>query len=111
MIFGWQQGALREVSRTSTEFWLLAVRPGTFHSGGLDDVYTMGTLIWGDIYPRPRIFNGTASNTPATADISAPGRGRAFRPLAAAKETAMQLHASGDCVNEAAEHWSADGRR
>src|SRR5262249_35343509 len=58
VVFAYEQGMLREVSRTSTEFWLLTIRPGLFHRGGLADVYAMGTLIWGEAYPRPRLFDG-----------------------------------------------------
>lgn len=106
VVIGWQQGALREVSRTSTEFWLLTVRPGTFHGNGLDDVYAMGTLIWGDIYPRPHVFNGVAGGAAANTAFAMPMRGRASRPAVTAHDTAMQLHISGDCVSEPAEHWS-----
>lgn len=106
VILGWQQGVLKEVSRTATEFWLLTVRPGTFHSGGLDDVYAMGTLIWGDVYPPPHVFNGVAGNGAAETVLAMPMRGRASRPATTAHDTTMQLHISGDCVSEAGEHWS-----
>jgi hypothetical protein len=104
VVFGWEQGALREVSRTSTEFWLLTVRPGTFHRTGLDDVYVMGTLIWGDVYPRPRVFNGapgglSTSSTPAPA-----GRVRASRPLPSA-ESSLAMQIRGECFDEATERW------
>jgi hypothetical protein len=102
VVFDWEQGALKEVSRTRTEFWALDIRPGSFHGkGALDDVYVMGTLIWGDPFPRPRLFNGTEG----AATIDAPVRRRAMgrAPVLA---SALRIQISGECIEDSADLWS-----
>ena len=111
VVFAYQQGALKEVSRTPTEYWLLDIRAGSIRNSGLDDLYVMGTLIWGDMYPRPRLFYGSADTAGAANDtvVRFGGRGRASRPPAAASALQMQLR--GECVDEISDRWnfSRDG--
>ncbi len=103
VILGWEDGALKEVSRTATEFWAVDIRSGHFHSGAMSDVYAMGTLIWGDIYPRPHVFNGADSPNAATAIAAHPGRGRAFR--ISNPNSALNIQISGDCVDASSARW------
>jgi len=98
VVFAYEQGALKEVSRTPTEYWLLDIRAGSFRNSGLNDLYVMGTLIWGGMYPWPRLFYGTpaaAANTDAAVRFG--GRGRAARPPASASALQMQLR--GECID------------
>jgi VCBS repeat protein len=104
VIFAWDRGSLNEVARTRTEFWLPTIRSGNFRSGGGTDLYAMGTAIWGDMYPRPRVFNGGESVTIAgAAPVRQPSRRRALRPAVA--QLSMQVQISGDCIDARAERW------
>lgn len=103
VVFSWEQGALREVSRTPTEFWHLDLRAGAFSRSGLNDIYAMGTLIWGDMYPRPRVFNGEAEATASSVSIGSPRR-RAARSGPA--DTMFEMEMRGECIDEAAASWS-----
>jgi hypothetical protein len=108
VVFAYDQGALHEVSRTSTEFWLLTVHAGSFRGTGLDDIYTMGTLIWGEMYPRPRVFSGDADHS-ASAPARVPLRTRAARMSGAGPATPatpLQIQISGDCIDETTQHWT-----
>ncbi|HJT16639.1 MAG TPA: VCBS repeat-containing protein [Thermoanaerobaculia bacterium] len=96
VVFEYQDGALKEVSRTPTEFWATAIRSGHFHNANTTDIYAMGTLIWGDPYPRPRVFNGNNSQT-SEAAARAVGRGRAFR--FASPTSALNVQIGGDCID------------
>jgi len=103
VVFSWEQGALKEVSRTRTEFWALDIRSADFHGTGSSDLYLMGTLIWGDVYPRPRVFESGADLAKGGAAVRSPGRSRAWRP--AAPETALQAEVRGDCVDAGPQLW------
>jgi hypothetical protein len=104
VVFSYEQGALQEVSRTRTEFWYVDLRAGHFR-GAADDVYAVGTLIWGETYPRPRLFYGSLASSNANS-ANAAGRRRASG--AAGPELALQMQITGECVDEAAGHWRFD---
>jgi hypothetical protein len=58
----------------------------------------MGTLIWGDNWPRPRIYSaGPATTASTTAGAPGPRRGRAASPPALSRTVSMELR--GDCVD------------
>ncbi|HEY6842704.1 MAG TPA: VCBS repeat-containing protein [Thermoanaerobaculia bacterium] len=98
VVFEFQDGALREVARTPTEFWATAIRSGHFHNPTISDVYAMGTLIWGDPYPRPHVFNGSDSEPAATESVPAIAvRGRAQRMMNPAG-SALNVQIGGDCI-------------
>jgi hypothetical protein len=109
VVFAYEQGALKEVSRTPTEYWLLDIRSGSFRNSGLNDLYVMGTLFWGGMYPRPRLFYGTPVAAANEAAVRFGGRGRASRPPASASALQMQLR--GECIEEISDRWnfSRDG--
>jgi hypothetical protein len=102
VVFSYEQDQLKEVARTRTDFWHLDVRSGSFRGAG-NDVYVMGTLIWGDMYPRPRIFYGADKLTTADTAARPAGRGRAI--LANPTETGLQMQIHGECITEAASQW------
>ena len=105
VVLAYDGTTLKETSRTRSEFWLPAIRSGSFHASGHRDLYAMGTLIWGDIYPAPRLFYGANDgSTAATSIVRLPARGRAFR--AAAPETSMQMQIQGECVDASADRWT-----
>lgn len=108
VVFSYEQNALREVSRTRTEFWHLDIRSGRFR-GAASDLYVMGTLIWGDVWPRPRIFHG--SDALPAADHAVPVTGRRRSARSGRPEIALQMQMRGDCIDEAAGRWefSRDG--
>jgi hypothetical protein len=102
VVFGYERGAVREVSRSRSEFWHVDVRTGAFTNSGLNDIYAGGTLIWGDVWPRPRLFLGQ-EKTP-TAEAAVNGRRRGVRPPPGNPNVSMQLR--GDCLDEATSaHW------
>jgi len=103
VVFSYDQGALKEVARTRTEFWALDIRPGSFRSGGNSDLYVMGTLIWGDIYPRPRLFNGAETVAAADTPLRRLTRGKASRPVAS--DVAAQVQIRGDCIDQTSERF------
>jgi hypothetical protein len=98
-IFAFEQGQLREVSRTPTEFWMTSLRAGSFRTRGVSDLFAMGTLIWGDNWPRPRIYSADPVGTSAVTSIgvAGPRRGRAATPPALSRAVSMELR--GDCVD------------
>jgi len=102
VVFSWEQGSLQEVSRTPTEFWSLDIRSGHFRNASTSDVYVMGTLIWGDVWPRPRVFNGVV-----TANAVEPSRvgGRTRASRVATPELSLESVVSGDCVDAAPARW------
>lgn len=100
-IFAWDQGQLREVSRTPTEFWMTSLRAGSFRAVGKTDLFAMGTLIWGDNWPRPRIYSADPAVTASTAvGVAGPRRGRASNPPALSRVVSMELR--GDCIDAVA---------
>lgn len=102
VVFEYELGRLKEVARTPTEFWALDIRPISFRAAGGTDLYVMGTLIWGSVYPRPRIFEGTVEA--ASAGQSARStRSRAVRP--GAPEIALRAQVQGDCIDAAPQLW------
>ena len=105
VVFGWENGALKEVSRTQTEFWLPEVQAGHFHrSSNLTDIYALGTLLWGDPMPRPRIFNGTAGSAPAIV-TQTPVRRRTAAPRAALP-TRLLVKTHADCFADTSTHFT-----
>ncbi|HJT16697.1 MAG TPA: VCBS repeat-containing protein [Thermoanaerobaculia bacterium] len=99
VVFEYQDGALKEVARTPTEFWATAIRTGHFHNPATSDVYAMGTLIWGGNMPAPRVFNGSDSEQPAGQSIPRIGsRGRALRMMSPAM-SALNVQIGGDCID------------
>ena len=105
VVFSYERGGLQEVSRTRTEFWHIDVRSGHFRGSGTgDDVYVTGTFIWGEMYPRPRLFNGF--DTPPALVNSDPlaSRRRATGPVAS-DSSSLQMQMQGDCIDEAAGQW------
>lgn len=103
VVFSYEQDQLKEVARTRTDFWHLDVRSGSFRGTG-NDIYVTGTLIWGDMYPRPRIFNGADKLTTAETAARPPGRGRAIL-ASPPSEVALQMQIHGECINEASSQW------
>jgi len=77
VVYAYQSGVLLEVARAATEYLSPEVRPGKFRGPGGDDLYVMGTLIWGDPYPKPRVYVGSV---PAAGVIAKPTRRRASHP-------------------------------
>ena len=108
VVYAYENGALREVSRTQTEFWGLDVRAGRLHASSLTDVYGMGTLIWGDIYPRPRVFYGTAGSAATAAISRSPIRRRATAPAPSAGTTVTQLRVrtQTDCIADTSQRFT-----
>jgi hypothetical protein len=105
VVFGWENGALKEVSRTQTEFWLVEVQAGHFsRSSSLTDLYAMGSMIWGDPMPRPRIFNGTAGSAPAIV-TQMPARRRTTAPPAALP-TRLLVKTHADCFADTSTHFT-----
>ena len=105
VIFSYEQNALREVARTTTEFWGLDIRTGSFRANAGTGVYVVGALIWGDIYPRPRVFfNG--STPVAVAETPEPSSGRRRAAGKSASDTSLRVQVSGNCINSEAELWS-----
>jgi hypothetical protein len=100
VVFSYEQGALREVSRTATEFWGLNVYSGAFLKDGGTGVYVLGTLIWGA--QRPRVFESAASGAGPAAEQPS-GRRRASAPAAAA--TILRVELSGACMNSTTDRW------
>jgi hypothetical protein len=103
VVFSYEQDQLKEVARTRTDFWNLDIRSGSFRGTG-NDIYVMGTLIWGDMYPRPRIFNGADKLTTAETAVRPPGRGRAIL-ASPPSEVGLQMQIHGECINEASSQW------
>jgi hypothetical protein len=104
VILEYGTGALREVSRTATEFWLVSLRAGAFHAGGGTDLYAVGTLIWGENWPKPRLFYGVHDATAAGTVARVAGRRRS---AGMSPGTALRMQMSADCVEQqAAERWS-----
>lgn len=112
-LIGYEDGSLHEILRTRTEFWAPTVRPGTFRTPGHADVYAMGTYIWGDIYPRPRLFYAENKSAEPVSTTPRTGRTRAVRPSAPANgvTTTYRMQISGDCISEPTNRWafSRDG--
>ena len=99
VVLAYEQRALREVARTATEFWHLAVRPGTFTASNRTGLYVTGTLYWGEVYPKPRVFHAPTERT-ATSEpvVPAPGRRRAVgAPVS--NTTAIQVETRGECID------------
>jgi hypothetical protein len=103
-VISYEQGALKVVLQIATEFWLPMVRSGKFHNDGVSDVYAMGTLIWGDQFPRPRLFNGSKTTAPAL--LSVPVRSRRHVVGAPADATtAFQIQMRGDCISDVSDRF------
>jgi hypothetical protein len=105
VIFAYEHGKLKEVSRTETEFWLLDVRTGSFRrNGSRSDLYAGGTLIWGDNWPRPRLFHGANEAAAAATAARGSSRQRASSSSAAQQRT-LDVGFSGDCVETTSGRW------
>ena len=105
VVLAWEQGSLKDVSRTQTELWLPDLRPGSFHRNGLDDLYVIGTVVWGYPTQYPRLFYGAAENVSLDkSPASGPVRGRVSR-TATPRSTSMEIQAFGDCVDSVAQRW------
>jgi hypothetical protein len=102
VVFSYERGALREVSRTLTEFWLIELRSGSFNRAGGTDLYAMGTLIWGDVWPRPRLFHG---GEPAAGEESSISVGRR-RAIGGAPVTQLRMQIGGTCFAERTDVWA-----
>jgi len=103
VILGYEQGTLREVSRTVTEFWFLELRGGSFHASGGTDLYAIGTLIWGENWPKPRLFYGPDELAAAGTAPRVSGRRRSAG-LAPGMALRMQMRA--ECVDPVAGRWN-----
>lgn len=105
VVLAYDGTTLKESSRTRSEFWLPAIRSGSFHAAGHRDLYAMGTLIWGGVYPAPRFFYGANDGSAAVTSIMRlPARGRAFRTTS--PETALQIQIQGECIDVSSERWT-----
>ena len=102
VVLSYEQGAVREVSRTRTEFWQLELRGGNFDTTPGTDLHVMGTLIWGENWPRPRVFH-TSNVVSASTSMREGGRRRG---IAAATETRLQMSFAADCVRQAPDRWT-----
>ncbi len=103
VILAYEQGTLREVSRSATEFWLPGLRSGAFQRGGGDDLYVVGTLIWGDNWPRPRLFHGNPEVSVATTGARVAGRRRS---AGMSPGIALRMEMRADCIETQAARWS-----
>lgn len=103
VIFGYEQGTLREVSRTFTEFWLMELRAGRFHASGGTDLYVVGALIWGDNWPKPRLFYGPDELAAAGTSPRASGRRRS---AGMTPGMALRMQMQADCVDAVAGRWN-----
>ena len=103
VILAYEQGTLREVARMTTEFWLPGLRSGAFRAGGGDDLYVVGTLIWGDNWPKPRLFYGNPDVSVATTSARVAGRRRA---AGMAPGIALRMEMRADCIESQAARWS-----
>ncbi|HEX8153340.1 MAG TPA: VCBS repeat-containing protein, partial [Thermoanaerobaculia bacterium] len=102
VVFAYENGSLKEVSRTETEFWLLDVRAGAFrNASGTMDLYAGGTLIWGDVWPRPRLFY---SDAVAAAPLRTASR-RRTASVAAPTRASLDIRVNGDCIGTTAGRW------
>lgn len=106
VVFAYEQGALREVSRTQTDFWLLDVLPGVFHHSNLTDLYVFGTLIYGDMYPHPRIFSGPDVMAMGHSPVTIPARRRGASRHGASPNVNLRVERHCECVDDAVERWS-----
>lgn len=105
VVFAWENGTLKEVSRTQTEFWLVEVQPGHFRrSSNLTDLYAEGTLDWGEPFwqHRPHVFNGTAGSAPAIV-TQMPAR---RRPAVAMVPTRLLVKTHADCFADTSTHFT-----
>lgn len=103
VILGYEQGALREVSRTATEFWLMELRAGAFQAGGGTDLYVVGALIWGENWPKPRLFYGAGEIAASGTTTRSSGRRRS---AGLAPGTALRMQMQAQCVEPAADRWN-----
>jgi hypothetical protein len=103
VILGYEQGTLREVSRTVTEFWLLELRGGAFQGTGGTDLYVTGTLIWGENWPKPRLFYGPdeLATGGAVARVSGRRRSSGLTP-----GMALRMQMQAECVDAVAGRWN-----
>jgi hypothetical protein len=103
VVFSYEQNQLKEVSRNRTEFWQADVRSGSFRGAG-NDLYVTGTLIWGEMYPKPRLFLGADHISTSAASTPQSSRRRAINgsPLA----LALQMEMRGECIDESSAEWS-----
>lgn len=99
VILAYEQRALREVARTPTEFWHLTVRPGTFNASSRTGLYVMGTLYWGEVFPKPRVFHAASEREAAIEPVvTTPGRRRAAgAPSRNMNE--LQVETRGECID------------
>ena len=97
VVFSYSNGKLTEDTRLPTEFWMTDIRSGKFRRNGGDSIYAMGTLIWGDEFPRPRVFNGPDALV-AEAATSPAVRMRASR-AESPRQSVFQIDSNGgDCM-------------
>ena len=102
VIFAYEHNTLKEVSRTETEYWALDVRSGAFrNAGNTTDLYVGGTLIWGDVWPRPRLFYSDAAST---APLRTSSRRRTASVTAPARAN-LDLRMNGNCIDTTAARW------
>jgi FG-GAP-like repeat len=104
VIFAYENATLKEVARTRTEFWSLDIRSGHFRNGAATDLYVGGTLIWGPMYPRPRVYYSPEVTASAAAAARTPSRSRVSGR--SNRETAMHVEAQGDCVEMPLAQWT-----
>ena len=105
VLIGYEEGSLHEILRTQTEFWEPTVRSGAFRAPGHADIYTMGTYLWGAMYPRPRLFYADGSASTDTTSVRPVGRMRVSRPVSAVT-TNLRIHIQGECMTDSNERWS-----
>jgi len=102
VVFSYEQNDLREISRNRTEFWHTDVRSGSFRGEG-SDLYVTGTLIWGESWPKPRVFFGADQMLAPAASAVQGGRRRALRSGPTDVDLRMQIR--GECIDEAPAQW------
>jgi hypothetical protein len=97
IILSYEDGVLRETSRTQTDFWHLSLHPGSFRSTTGTDLYILGTLIWGGDYAKPRVFFAADRLTGASAPVRTPSRMRVSGRTQT--DNAMRVQISGECMD------------
>jgi len=98
VILGYERGALREVARTTTEFWLPSLRPGTFSHSNRTGLYVIGTLYWGEMFPKPRLYQATQREIAAEPVVQASPRRRAASGPSHLR-TDVHVEVRGECVD------------
>lgn len=97
VVFSYKNGALTEDSRTTTEFLNPDIRSGHFGNAAADSIYVMGTYLWSDTMPKPRVFGADSLSSAAPLQML-PSLHHRATPSARAAATPFQVQITGDCI-------------